>query len=82
MNINKIYILLFALCLFSCSDEIETAKIEEISNSINFHVGAPISTRTSVIRDGVFTTTFGENDVIGIFIYSRNEGEEIGRAHV
>ena len=76
MNINKIYILLFALCLFSCSDEIEIEKNEETGNRINFLVGVPISTSTRTSMNDVFATTFGENDVIGIFVYSRNEGEE------
>ena len=76
MNINKFHTLFFILCLFSCSDEIETVTNKETGNRINFHVEAPISTRTSVLMDGVFTTTFGENDVIGLFIYSRNEGQE------
>ena len=75
MNTNKIYILLFALCLFSCSDKIETAINEESNNSINFFVGTPINTRAGASMDDPFVTTFGENDVIGIFIYSRNEGE-------
>jgi hypothetical protein len=74
MNTKKHLILFLALCLFSCSDEIKTN--EEISNRINFLVEAPISTRTNVLTDDIFTTTFGENDVIGIFIYKRNEEEE------
>ena len=76
MTINKIYTLLLALCLFSCSDEIETATNKEANNSINFIVDAPIGIYARVITDSSFTTTFEENDVVGIFIYSRNEGEE------
>ena len=76
MNTNKIYIFLFVLCFFSCSDEIETTTNEEINNSINFLVDAPISTRVKTSMDNIFTTSFKEGDVIGIFIYSRNEGEE------
>ena len=76
MDIKKIYTLLFALCLFSCFDEIKTETNEDISNSINFlaDMQAGTNTRTSINID--FKTTFGENDEIGIFIYSRNEGEE------
>ena len=76
MGTNKIYTLLFASCLFSCFDKIETATNEEANNGINFLVGAPNSAHTKVSMDGIFATTFGENDVIGIFIYNRNEGEE------
>ena len=76
MGTNKIYTLLFASCLFSCFDKIETATNEEANNGINFLVGAPNSAHTKVSMDGIFATTFGENDVIGIFIY------KIGRAHV
>ena len=75
MNVNKIYTFFFVLCFISCSDEIET-KNEEISNQIKFLVGTPNITNTRVSTGSDFTTTFEEGDVIGIFIYNRNEGEE------
>ena len=73
MNINKFYTLLFALCLISCSDEIGTRTNEEVG--INFFVDKLSSIPTRVSMDSNFSTTFEENDVIGIFIYSRNEGD-------
>ena len=73
MNINKFFSLIFMLCLISCSDEIEIVINEEVG--INFLVDEPNSTLTRVSTDSNFSTTFEENDVIGIFIYSRNEGD-------
>ena len=72
MNKNKIYTLLFTLCLISCSDEMEI----RINEEIKILAYAPNSTHTRVSTGHDFTTTFEENDVIGIFIYHRNEEEE------
>jgi len=75
MNKNKIYTLLLGLCLISCSDEIEVIN-EKGNNGISFSVGVSDNTGTRVSIDGNLKATFDEDDIIGIFIYSRNEGQE------
>ena len=75
MNINRICTLLLALCLISCSDEMEITNKWD-SNSINFSIDVSNNNRTRVSTDSNFKTTFEEGDIIGIFIYCRNEGEE------
>ena len=76
MNINKFFALLFALCLISCSDEKDLITGEKGDNKISFSVGISSVINTRVSTNSEFKTTFDNNDVIGIFIYSRNEGEE------
>jgi hypothetical protein len=75
MNKSKIYTLLLALCLISCSDEIEITN-EGSGGSIRFSAGVSNNTSLRVSTDSNFKTIFDEDDVIGIFIYSRNEEEE------
>jgi len=74
MNINKFYALLFALCTISCSKELEITTNEEVN--ISFSVGVTNSSRAKVSTGNNFKTTFDNNDVVGLFIYIRNEGEE------
>ena len=76
MNKNKIYMLFLALCLISCSNEIEVTS-EGKSDSISFSAGVSSNTYTYTMTstDSRFKTAFKGGDVIGIFIYSRNEGE-------
>ena len=75
MNKNKIYMFLLALFLISCSNEMEIMN-EGGSSGIHFSVGVSNNLRSKVLTDGSFKTTFEEDDVIGLFIYCRNEGEE------
>ena len=77
MSVNKIYTLLFALCVISCVKEPEviTNKSED-SNCINFSVGISKKAGAKVSTGNDFKTTFDDNDVVGLFIYIRNEGDE------
>jgi len=78
METNKLYAFLFTLCLVTCSKEPELITDKEIYNGINFSVGisngSGIGTKATTGSD--FKTTFDNNDVIGLFIYKRNEGDE------
>ena len=76
MNKNKIYTLFCALCLISCSNEMDTITNGEENESIRFSIGLSNNTGMRVFTDSNFKTTFEENDVIGLFVYNRNQGEE------
>ena len=76
MNINKIITILFTLCSISCSNEMEIMTGEEGDNMINFSVGISSVNNTRVSTNNELKTTFDDNDMVGIFIYIQNEGEE------
>jgi len=76
MSINKIYTLLFVLCLISCSEEMDTIINEEGDNRIKFSVGISNDAGTRISTGNNFKTIFENNDAIGLFIYMRSEGKE------
>ena len=76
MNTNKFHTFLsLVFCFIACSEEIETIENEEINSSINFSVGISDGISTRVTTGNDFKATFEDNDIIGLFIYKRNEGE-------
>ena len=81
MCINKIYTLLCALCLVSCSEKIETIINEEGHHGLSFSIGISSTSisneiNTKTTTDSKFKTTFDNDDEIGMFIYKRSKGEE------
>jgi hypothetical protein len=74
---SKFYIFFITSCLIACSDEVDIIINENGSNNIEFAVGIfnDISMRVATSDD--FKTTFDDNNAIGLFIYKRNEGEDV-----
>ena len=76
MNVDRIYMFLFVLCLVSCSEEIETQINEEENSRIRFFAGVSNGVEMRASINTEFKTAFEENDSIGLFIYKRSVGEE------
>ena len=77
MSIIRSYILLFIPLFIACSKEPVPIINESGNDGIKFSIAISDSVGTKVTTNNRFETVFDDNDVIGLFIYMRNEGEEI-----
>ena len=77
MSIIRSYILLFIPLFIACSKEPVPIINESGNDGIKFSIAISDSAGTKVTTNNRFETVFDDNDVIGLFIYMRNEGEEI-----
>ena len=76
MGKNIIYFFISLMLFTACGKEMITGG-DAIGQEIIFSIGFENVIKTKVSTDDSFKTTFEEGDEIGIFVYLRNEGQEV-----
>ena len=76
MSIIRFYILLFTPLFFACSKEPIQIIDGGGDDGIKFSIAISDSVGTKVTTNSRFETVFDDDDVVGLFIYKRNEGVE------